>query len=97
MDLRRRLEFLEQRRRPGAAGERLFCGRLFFVSVEDWKRLCNDFDDGTYVAQRGLRMAFAERLKMTNTSKAVKSNVVREHRAMTWKDQDAKRMRDEEK
>ena len=62
-----------------------------------WKRLCKEFDDGTYMAQRGLRTAFEGRLKMTNTSKAVKGNIVREHRAMTQKDQDAKRMRDEEK
>ena len=65
--------------------------------MKEWKRLCKEFDDGTYMAQRGLRMAFEERLKVTNTSKAVKGNIVREHRAMTQKEHDAKRMRDEEK
>ena len=82
MEIKRRVEVLEQRRRLRAAWLTLLLWNVL-VCVKEWKRLCKEFDDGTYMAQRGLRIAFEERLKMTNTSKAVKGNIVREHRAMT--------------
>ena len=45
----------------------------------------------------GAQRTSEEGLKMTKMSNDVKSNVVREHRAVKLEHQDAKRMRDEEK